>query len=235
MKYPKVLSRNKVIFVDWHGVMSIDRFWHSILNDPKHPLHNSLSEATHILFNENDIIVREWMRGEKTFSDIINFLNLKLGVKFDSNYLLERALDDCSSMSINNELVEILESIQAHANIILATDNMDCFYEAISSVFVDHTINSQLKNGLTVFDDILCSSNLGVLKSENPHMFFRGWLQENSLTFADAILIDDCHQNCNAFIESGGEVIRIDKNSYPDIGIKIINENIISWLRDVSK
>jgi len=36
----------KVIFVDWHGVLSRDPFWISILRNAWHPLHQQLSEAT---------------------------------------------------------------------------------------------------------------------------------------------------------------------------------------------
>jgi FMN phosphatase YigB (HAD superfamily) len=57
-------------------------------------------------------------------------------------------------------------------------------------------------------DDIVCSSDVGTLKSENPHAFFGPWLARSGLTFADAVLIDDRTDNCEAFAAQGGQALQ---------------------------
>ena len=69
---------NKVIFVDWHGVLSLDPFWMSIIHNEEHPLHSSLSEAVRKLFGEHDDLVRDWMRGNITTSQIVDSLQIEL-------------------------------------------------------------------------------------------------------------------------------------------------------------
>lgn len=59
-----------------------------------------------------------------------------------------------------------------------------------------------------VCDDIICSSNVAALKSEDPVTFFGPWLHQHGMTFADALLIDDRADNCAALQRQGGTALR---------------------------
>lgn len=48
MKQPPLFQR--IIFVDWHGVISKDPFWTSILQDDSHPLRPQLEQKLGELF-----------------------------------------------------------------------------------------------------------------------------------------------------------------------------------------
>jgi FMN phosphatase YigB (HAD superfamily) len=97
----------------------------------------------------------------------------------------------------------------------IATDNMDCFSAMLPSV-----------HGLAgTFHAVLCSSDLGVLKAENPQAFFGPWLAEQGLAPSDAVLVDDAEANCARFEAFGGHAIRF--HSTP----QALGE-LRSWLSD---
>jgi FMN phosphatase YigB (HAD superfamily) len=56
------------------------------------------------------------------------------------------------------------------------------------------------------FDELLCSSRLGVLKSD-PERFFAATLHRQGMTAADALLVDDFASNCAAFEQWGGRAM----------------------------
>jgi FMN phosphatase YigB (HAD superfamily) len=100
-------------------------------------------------------------------------------------------------MSYDRALLAELQKWRQNGFLVLATDNIDCFVEATNA----------RPSLLAKFDGILCSSALGVLKSDSPSAFFGGWLARHGLSFADAVLIDDRHHNCARFSAAGGEAI----------------------------
>jgi FMN phosphatase YigB (HAD superfamily) len=57
-------------------------------------------------------------------------------------------------------------------------------------------------------DDIVCSSDVGKLKSEDPVGFFGEWLSRHRLGFSDSLLIDDRADNCAAFEKYGGKAVQ---------------------------
>jgi len=59
-----------------------------------------------------------------------------------------------------------------------------------------------------VCDDIICSSEVGALKAEDPVGFFGPWLSEYDLSFSNALLIDDRADNCDAFRGQGGSAVQ---------------------------
>ena len=99
-------------------------------------------------------------------------------------------------MSLDGEIVQVLQTISQHSLVVLATDNMDCFVNAIDE-------NREIRNS---FDDVLCSCEVGALKEEPEH-FFAPWLKSHGLSFRDAVLVDDSGKNCQAFKEAGGSAI----------------------------
>jgi len=105
---------HRVIFVDWHGVLSDRLFWHSIVSNELHPLHTRLRNATERFFTRQTDQVRSWMRGDLASSEIINGLDLKLPKRYGQGYLQRTLFRDCRLMSPNTELLEILQSYRNH-------------------------------------------------------------------------------------------------------------------------
>lgn len=199
----------KVLFVDWHGVLSQDPFWISILHNRQHPLYQQLTKATEDLFTRQVDRVHHWMRGNLTANQIIESFQMTPGPEFPRDYLNHKLIEDCQFMRINAQLVRSLKDAKTSGiKIVLATDNMDCFSEAIQQAkqhrkcFEEETISFAAT--VQLFDDILCSSEQRVLKREDPQHFYEGWLKRQSFKFSDAILLDDLELNCDVFRAAGG-------------------------------
>jgi hypothetical protein len=96
--------------------------------------------------------------------------------------------------------------------VVVATDNMDCFARAFAKSRASRrrwaSGGETLADWAVICDDIICSSQTRVLKSEDPQAFFDPWLTSHGLRFADTVLIDDRADNCAAFISQGGAAIQ---------------------------
>ncbi|QDT94339.1 HAD family hydrolase [Gimesia algae] len=227
---------NKVIFVDWHGVLSLDPFWMSIIHNEEHPLHSSLSEAVRYLFAENDSLVRDWMRGNITTSQIVDRLQIEANPEFPPDYLARKSVDDCQLMRVNSQLIPLLQSAQQTGTaIVLATDNMDCFHDAIlrarqQSPRLKETKTTSFFTTARLFDDVLCSSTQRILKSEDPRRFFEHWLSSHTLDFSDALLLDDLEKNCREFQAAGGTAIQW-KSDFLEVEAGKFHSELKSWLQ----
>ena len=187
----------RVVFVDWFGVLSTDLFWHSILGRETHPHHAPVEAAAKRLFARQPELVKSWMRGHVDSSTIVQQFDCPLDGRYKSNFLLRRLLDDCRSMTYRLELLRGIRRAIPKAHILIATDNMDCFASQLPRM-------PSLRGEV---DDVLVSSKLGVLKTDSVEQFFGPWLRDHALTFANALLIDDNAQTCKAFQDLGGEAI----------------------------
>lgn len=188
---------HRAVFIDWHGVLSTDLFWQSILSRVQHPYHAEVAEATRDLFSNERELVRDWMRGTVSSEHLVDRLGLRLDRRAKADYLLRRLLDDCRAMQYDRDLLLAIRRAAPDAYVIVATDNMDCFASRT------HLI-ADLE---TTVDDILVSARLGVLKTDGVAEFFGPWLKHHGLRFADAVLIDDNVKTCNAFRDIGGTAI----------------------------
>jgi FMN phosphatase YigB (HAD superfamily) len=189
----------RVLFVDWYGVLNDDVFWSSILASPTHPFHERLSMACHWLFQKQGDLVNAWMRGQVDSREIITEIEVRLDRRCLPDYLYRRLREDCRRMRMNPTLLEALKQARRSSFVVLATDNMDCFANEC------HAIPSLDES----FDEVLCSSTLGVLKSEDPEKFFGSWLEQHHLTFSQATLLDDSKLACEAFEKQGGQAILV--------------------------
>lgn len=240
MGHPLLPLWDKVIFVDWHGVLSRDPFWISILKNPLHPLHQQLSDAVECLFSQNERLVRDWMRGKVKANEVIDSMQIVLDKRFHSDYLARRLVDDCRLMHSDARLFKILREAQNEALLVLTTDNMDCFFEQVHRVksrrtslhelnLVSKDVLPTFASTVKLFDDVLCSSRLGVLKREKPMRFFGDWLKKRSLDFENALLLDDTEENCKAFRSAGGSALRVTTNSKK---LDSIQFELLSWIQN---
>lgn len=188
---------NKVVFVDWNGVLCGELFWQSIISDSSHPYFESVSRACENLFCERNDFILDWMRGRISSEDVVSSLDVKLDKRVNNDYLFRRLLRDCGAMRCNSVLISALRRISSDSFLVLATDNMDCFDRRV------HLIDEIT----STFDAMLSSSSIGILKSDDVEVFFGEWLDSHHLTFDNALLIDDSVDNCHAFVNAGGEAI----------------------------
>ncbi len=202
----------RVIFSDWHGVLSRDPFWTSIRNSATHPLHAQLEAGMAGVFARERNTANEWMKGLLSSDQVITEMGIQLDGRFRDDFLARRLDLDCAKMKVNVELFELLRHLRAEAMVVIATDNMDCFARAF-----EHARNRRahrkkaretLADWAVICDDIICSSQAGALKSEDPQTFFGPWLTAHGVGFTDAVLIDDRADNCATFTAQGGTAIQ---------------------------
>jgi len=224
----------RVIFVDWHGVLSRDLFWTSILNSARHPLRTRLEAKLAEIFAPGAPVGHEWMKGLRSSDEIVSTMAIELPGGFKSDYLHRRLEEDCRRMTINVELFGFLRALRQQdmaVAVVIATDNMDCFAHAFDYVRQHarrpYGSSARLADWAVFCDDMICSSDLGKLKNEDPLGFFGPWLAEYELSFSEALLIDDRTDNCRAFTEAGGTAVQW-KLGLADTGV--VARSIDSWL-----
>jgi hypothetical protein len=61
----------RVIFSDWHGVLSRDPLWTSIRRSGTHPLHTQLEAGMAGVFASGRNIANEWMKGLLSSDQVI--------------------------------------------------------------------------------------------------------------------------------------------------------------------
>jgi FMN phosphatase YigB (HAD superfamily) len=208
----------RVIFSDWHGVLSRDPFWVSIRGSATHPLHAQLEAGMAGVFASPDT-ANEWMKGLLSSDQVIADMGIQLDRRFRDDFLGRRLDIDCARMTVNAELFEVLRAIRADAMVVIATDNMDCFARAFENARHHSRRRPRERETLAdwavICDDIICSSQAGTLKNEDPRAFFGPWLAEHGLSFADAVLVDDRADNCQAFTSQGGAAIQWKMGTQP--------------------
>jgi hypothetical protein len=199
----------RVIFIDWHGVLSREPFWSSIRERPSHPLYERLEQQFAAVVAPT---MPDWMRGHRSAETIVRALDLNLGHPYSDDFLLRRLQRDCRRMGGDPQVLEILRPLNSQAMLVVATDNADCFADAFTYSATRARSGPVNPAGLAAWarasDGLLCSSELGTLKAEHAQGFFGPWLRENGLGFAGALLIDDRADNCRAFERCGGTAIR---------------------------
>jgi hypothetical protein len=202
----------RVIFCDWHGVLSRDPFWVSICGRAAHPLHARLEAGLAGVFAGDQGIANQWMKGLLSCDQVIAEMEIQLDQRFGDDFLARRLDLDCARMHVNAELFEVLRVMRAEASVVIATDNMDCFARAFDQGrrrrhrLARKRVN--MADWAAICDDIICSSQVAALKAEDPHAFFGPWLATHAMGFADAVLIDDRADNCTAFTGCGGSAIQ---------------------------
>lgn len=212
----------KIVFVDWHGVMSTDRFWESVLIK-KTRLAAGLRIHLSRLFSSDSDLIDAWMRGEITTSEVVAPTQRYLGARRGHDFLERRIIEDCRLMTVDAELASLLASLLEHALVVLATDNTVEFEETfrasqrtvLAPSAAACLVEPTLDRIAPYFDDILCSATLGVLKADDPQRFFGSWISANSLRFCDSLLIDDRADNCERFRDLGGNAILWDDSVSP--------------------
>lgn len=204
----------KVIFLDWYKTLSYSRFWDHLsgANDELSVRHDLIKKW---LFVDNKELIDPWMCGGIDMRKVLR--SMSKGTELDYKFLLDELRRSCERMEIClpniEELVGMLHD--AGLQVVIATDNMDTFRK--------YTVPALKLDKL--FDNILVSSELGVLKDqmEPAHKiaFFDDYLRSRGLGYSDAILLDDHYDTSGKYKQLKFDRILID--SPQSLGENLVN------------
>jgi hypothetical protein len=222
----------RAVFVDWHGVLSRSRFWASILDDEGHPLRSQLQTGLDRLFGDDERLAG-WMTGKHSADQVVEGLGIEPVGRYTTSYLRLQLDRDCRTMPVNVTLMRMLRAVRDRAFVVIATDNSDSFAQTYrrSAARRGHwreTKAQTLAAWATCADDLICSSEVGTCKAEDPDAFFGPYLRASGLGFEDSLLIDDAEHNCEAFRSLGGTAICWSMDDDP---LEPLAATVHEWVR----
>lgn len=106
---------------------------------------------------------------------------------------------DCSSMHVDQSVLDRLSALRATYTLILITGNMDCFSR--------FTVPALKLNDY--FDQISNSCDEGLHKTDHGGQIFSDYAAKYQLDISASILIDDSENACKVFAQLGGKACHI--------------------------
>lgn len=194
----------KVIFLDWCGTLSVSKFWEH-LADPNHQYHNYLQPIEEFLFKQNYYLIKGWMLGRLTSEEICQ--KIGKGTGLNAGIIFNELAKSAREMKfIDSQVPEILKKNKNKTKIVVATDNMDTFRRfTVSGMKLEK-----------IFDDFLVSNEIGCFKydlSGSGIPFFDDYLRKNSLSYKDAVLIDDSEEKTGTFEKLGFSIRKVSNQN----------------------
>ena len=182
----------RALFVDRYDTLSDGRFWDLIRSDAEHPFHDALQQVDHRLFFEEYGLTHlvPKMADEATVRDY--FLTLQ-------------------RRSLNPVLLNLLAAHHTHYKLVIATDNGNAFADKIRPLL------RTPGHPLSIFDDLICSSDVGCLKKDSASQFFGHWLDGHGMGIEDALLVDDSEANIREFARAGGKTWDYDPGTLSEL------------------
>jgi len=122
-----------------------------------------------------------------------------------------RCVSMLQRMRVDPDTAEVVAGWAPRMRLVLATDNTEPFAQAFERARARRApcrAVHHMADLAPLFDEILCSAAVGTPKAEDPARFFGPWLTTHGLRFADAVLVDDRPDNCEASIRAGGAAIK---------------------------
>ena len=188
------------LFIDFDGTLCHDKFWRSSPTQFQELIQS-------FLFQENTDLINKWMRGYYTSEQINQLVADKISV--DRNWLWNIFVDDCKTMRVSSDTLEMISLLRNKFSVVLITGNMDCFDRfTVPSLKLDK-----------YFDLIVNSYNERMLKDENNGLTFSK-LAGN--TIKSSILIDDSEKVCKMFTSLGGTALQVTPAKNIDYYLKTI-------------
>lgn len=182
------MFRDSILFIDWDGTLCHSRFW---------SLNQDICEkAQEPLFQKNQALVHEWMRGEKSAEQVCEWLAQEIGE--DYQLIWDGLAESCRNMEFSEIARELINTIKQRSYVALVTDNMDCF----SKITVPALSLNQ------VFDKILNSYELRKMKNYENGSVYSDYAKFKNIPLSKTHLIDDSTKTCDLFKTLGGEAHR---------------------------
>lgn len=196
------IQKPKVLFIDWNKTLSNSFFW-SQLADKNHPHNNYHQIISHWLFEKNNHLIDQWMRGAFTAEEICRLIATENHL--DQKIVFDTLRDSCFKMELcSPDIIDLVKNIQKQGiKVIVATDNMDTFKR--------FTIPGMGLN--KVFDDFLISYDLKTLKydnTDNDIPFFEKFLKKNNLFYKDVVLLDDSRNKSGIYDKLGFKISLVE-------------------------
>lgn len=190
------MKRNHILFIDWDGTLCWSRFWESLRfsDSSEYELGRKIE---HIIFSKDRALLNNWMRGQIRSEQVNMYLSEQLQV--DPEKLWNIFVQDCKMMRFDDQFRVKIEQVKTWSYVILATGNMDCFMR-----FTVPALGLE-----DVFDKIICSSDLGYLKTENDGETFLMCSRAFNIPLGNTYLIDDSEKTCNFFSMIGGHALAV--------------------------
>lgn len=240
MQQPALDLWRRVVFVDWHGVLSRAPYWSTILSDRRHPMHRPLRTRLGRLYSD-PVLLADWMTGRLSTIDVVERLDFTAGTRYTAEQLRRHLERDCRNMRVNVDLLRVLRVVRDRAFVVIASDNVDCFAQTYRRLtgrrgrggdpMTELPPPDSLGAWASSCDDLVCSSEVGVLKTD-ARTFYGGYLRASGLTFDDALLIDDRSDNCAAFRAVGGTALRWTMHADP---LAEVSATLRAWLDGIPK
>lgn len=162
---------------DFDGVISKGRFYVST----KYQLYPQIQIIRkHLFEDDNQDVIRAWMKGEITYQRIHQQLSEKTGidVKF-LNYALKQSVRE---IKLNKEILDFSNTLRARGvKSVIVTDNMDIFDQQTVPF---HKLNKY-------FDHIYSSSQHGLMKNEEGGEIFKRILRDFHVDPSEVAFTDD--------------------------------------------
>lgn len=185
------MGRKPILFVDFDGVLSYDRYWRSLPAVD----HERVQD---LLFRNNTSLVDGWVRGRHSAEEVNAFVSESLGISY--NYLWSVFVDDCKTIRVSMSVLEFLHRLRNRYVVVLITGNMDSFTR--------YTVPAlRLRE---YFDCISNSYDEGIHKTDNDGSLFLKYVQKYDAVIEDCILLDDSKKVCEVFRCLGGDARLVD-------------------------
>lgn len=179
-----------VLFIDFDGTICADRFWRNAPLEIKDPIQK-------LLFDDNKVLVGEWMLGKHTSEDICEFVSNELSLPYEVVWW--QFVEDCTAMYVSEKTLELISTLRDKYVIILLTDNMDCFNRFTVPAL-----------GLaSYFDEITNSAYTHVFKNDASGQIFKDIAKKYGVGLEFALLIDNSAKVCEVFSALGGTVFHV--------------------------
>ena len=195
----------RVIFIDWYRTLSTSLFW-GHWSAPTHPRCNDFYCIQRLWRNELQPLLEPWMRGSMTSEQFVAKVADCLAC--DYSELMAAFIIGCEGMTlVSDELPLIIRQIRKRSiHVVIATDNMDCFTRwTVPALELD-----------MMFDDILCSHELGCLKGDidenGRSCFFVPYLERHIIGAAECLILDDSPSISKVASACGMECLRISSD-----------------------
>lgn len=200
------MEKNKnILFIDFNWIISYKNFWHSLeIKDNK-----TYESINNYLFKENINIVKDWMVWKYSSNEVCEYISNNLSLDF--KYIYNTLVGDCKKIDLSEKILKLLEKLKKYYNIVLVTDNMDCFSK--------YTLKYNAKY-FKVFDWIFNSSEHWFFKNEIYNDYIIKYNSQINLSY----LIDDSIRNCDFF----------NKLWWNALNLKW-EEDVVGWLKVLLK
>lgn len=137
-------------------------------------------------------LISSWMSGEIGYRDINKIVASNFDVRYD--YLNEKLIESAKKLELNWDLIRTFQNFRkGGGRVVITSDNMDIF-----------TLYTVAANNLNdYFDGIYNSSDIGHLKDFDNFQLYRNLAEENGVSFAEVLVVDDSRRIINGVMELG--------------------------------